>query len=121
MSGIRELNLKEIAMVSGGEGHGSEVARDRRDARDNASRNNPARNSNTPNYIYGSSTNCVDNMIIGAAGGAILGGFPGAAIGAASGAYAGQCIPGGSNSSNNGSKAGSNKCSGNGAVGTCKR
>ncbi len=29
MSEIRELSLNEIAMVSGGEGHGSEVNRDR--------------------------------------------------------------------------------------------
>ena len=31
MSEIRELSLNEIAMVSGGEGHGSEVNRDRQD------------------------------------------------------------------------------------------
>lgn len=33
MSEIRELSLNEIAMVSGGEGHGSEVNRDRQDAK----------------------------------------------------------------------------------------
>ncbi|MEB8194382.1 hypothetical protein QVN03_19825 [Raoultella terrigena] len=121
MSGIRELSLNEIAMVSGGEGHGSEVAQDKRDAKNNASRNNPARNSNVPNYIYGSSSNCVDNMLIGAAGGAVLGGFPGAVVGAANGAYIGQCYPGSSNSSSNGSNAGSNNCSGNSAAGTCNR
>lgn len=121
MLGIRELSLNEIAMVSGGEGHGSEVAQDKRDNRNNGSRLNPSRNSNIPNYIYGSSTNCVDNILIGAGGGAVLGGFPGAAVGAASGAYTGQCIPGSSNNSSNGSKAGSNNCSGSGAAGTCNR
>ena len=36
MSEIRELSLNEIAMVSGGEGHGSEVNRDRQDAKNAA-------------------------------------------------------------------------------------
>lgn len=36
MSGIRELSFNEIAMVSGGEGHGTEVNRDKQDARNAA-------------------------------------------------------------------------------------
>ncbi|HCI4584907.1 TPA: hypothetical protein NO892_005351 [Klebsiella variicola subsp. variicola] len=36
MSEIRELSLNEIAMVSGGEGHGLEVNRDRQDAKNAA-------------------------------------------------------------------------------------
>lgn len=121
MSTIRELSVNEIAVVSGGEGHGTEVERDKRAARDKAARNNSARNPNTPNYIYGSASYCADNMLVGAAGGAVLGGFPGAVVGAATGAYTGQCIPGSGGNSNNGSKAGTNNCSGNSMAGTCNR
>ncbi len=33
MSGIRELSLNQIAIVSSGEGHGTEVNHDRQEAR----------------------------------------------------------------------------------------
>ncbi|HCI6330670.1 TPA: hypothetical protein NPO68_005133 [Klebsiella pneumoniae] len=39
MSSIRTLTFEEITKVSGGEGHGSEWARDKRDAAMNASLN----------------------------------------------------------------------------------
>jgi hypothetical protein len=114
MSNIRELSFDEIASVSGGEGHGSEVAQDRRDARNSLGRN-------APNKIYGGTEKCVNNILIGAGGGAITGGLPGAAVGLVSGAYAGECLSGGGNGNGNGCKAGSNNCSSGNAASTCNR
>jgi hypothetical protein len=117
MSSIRELSFDEIASVSGGNGADSAD-------RDRALRNKSTGSSgNNSNKIYSSpsTTYCVDNMLVGAAGGAVLGGFPGAVVGLATGAYAGQCLAGSSNGNSNGGNAGSNKCSGNSAAASCKK
>lgn len=78
MSGIRELSLNEIAIVSGGEGHGTEVNRDRQEARLKGSTSYGGQaNGFQPNYAAGAaganmfndlSSNCGLGMIGGAAG-----------------------------------------------------
>ena len=120
MSNIKELSLSEIELVSGGNANGQDAG-ERSNYGNNNARNTLARNA--PRYIYSSPStiNCADNLIIGAAGGAVLGGLPGAAVGAASGAYTGQCFTSGASGNNNGNKAGSSKCSGNNVAGTCNR
>ncbi|HBY9717270.1 TPA: hypothetical protein OMS07_002122 [Klebsiella aerogenes] len=123
MPNIRELSLDEIALVSGGEGHGSEVNRDRREARNSGGLigGGSARKPNVPNYIYSGTGSCAAGIAGGAISGASSGTFVGFAGGVIGGAIAGQCLSGSSSGSNNGSNAGSKNCTGGGAAGTCNR
>ena len=78
MSGIRELSLNERAIVSGGEGHGTEVNRDRQEARSKGSTSYGGQaNGFQPNYAAGAAganmfndlrSTCGLGMIGGAAG-----------------------------------------------------
>ncbi|WP_241675645.1 hypothetical protein [Klebsiella indica] len=123
MTNIRELSFDEIAIVSGGEGHGSEVNRDKRDARNARNSLIQARPYNGPTYIYSdpSTVKCADAVFGGMIGGAIKGGVVGMARGTIGGAITGQCLSGGGNGNGNGSKAGSSNCSGSNVGGTCSR
>ncbi|WP_206752918.1 hypothetical protein, partial [Klebsiella pneumoniae] len=82
MSSIRTLTFEEITKVSGGEGHGSEWARDKRDAAMNASLNGAgAGYSAIPNidvvginaagkYVL-SNGQCITSVLLGAAQGIV--------------------------------------------------
>jgi hypothetical protein len=115
MSNIRELSFDEIASVSGGEGHGTEVNRERQDARNARSALTQARPYNGPNHIYSDpSTIACANSAFGA-----FGSLPN--IGRTAAKEVGaimQCVGGAS--SGNGNKAGTNHCGG-GIGGTCNR
>lgn len=70
MSEIRELSLNEIAMVSGGEGHGSEVNRDRQDAK-NAARGRSGAPATTANNAGIGIIAGTIGAIVGLAGGPV--------------------------------------------------
>ncbi|MGU3523726.1 hypothetical protein ACLBW2_11565 [Enterobacteriaceae bacterium C23F] len=123
MSNIKDLNFDEIALVSGGEGHGTEVNRERQEARNSGGLiGGSARKPNVPNYIYSDPAvkKCGDAVF-----GGLIEGIPGGPVSmgwnVAKGAIDGQCLSGSSNGNNNGGNAGSSNCSGNGAAGTCNR
>jgi hypothetical protein len=109
MSNIRELSFDEIALVSGGEGHGTEVARDRQDSRNRASTSYGGQaNGFQPNYAAAGGTgSCGPGTVAGLVGGiaaatVATGGLAagvGFVGGVASGMIGGQCFPSGSSSS----------------------
>jgi len=78
MSGIRELSFEEIALVSGGEGHGTEVNRDRQDARNAAQRGGsggaPVTTANKVGFvIIGGVLTAVASGLGGPVAGAVVG------------------------------------------------
>ncbi|WP_097163209.1 hypothetical protein [Enterobacter sp. CC120223-11] len=114
MPNIKDLNFDEIALVSGGEGHGTEVNRERQEARNSVVRN-------APTYIYSdpNTVKCANNVLGGLVSGIPKG--PGGMIsGVVGGAIKGDCL-GSSNSKSNGCNSGSSKCSGSNAASTCNR
>lgn len=123
MQNIRDLSIDEIALVSGGEGHGTEVNRDRREAKNSGGLigGGSARKSNVPNYIYGGTASCATGIVGGAVSGGSSGSLIGFAGGVIGGAIAGQCLSGSSSGNNNGGNAGSQNCNSGSAMGTCNR
>lgn len=84
MSSIRELSFDEIIKVSGGEGHGSEVAQDKRD-RMNAQRNSrggaPVTTANNVGFvIIGGTLTAIATIVGGPVPGAIVGTAVSAAV-----------------------------------------
>lgn len=115
MSSIKELSFDEIALVSGGEGHGTEVNRERQEAKNRLGRN-------APTHIYSdpSTIKCA-NAVFGGLVKGIPGGPGAMAWNVANGAVDGQCLSGSASGNNNGSNSGSNNCSSGGPAGTCNR
>lgn len=113
MSEIRELSFNEIAMVSGGEGHGTEVNRDRQDARNAArggSRGAPATTANNAGFVI---IGGVLTAVATGVGGPIVGTVVGTAFAAAS-----QSLP---NDNNNNRGGGSwHDTNPGGMVGQCR-
>lgn len=108
MSDIRELSFNELTLVSGGEGHGTQINRERQD---------PDFNSNN-RYNDPNVANC-NNGIIGGAIAGLSGGAVGMALGVVGGAIAGGCFNGSGNKNNNGCNAGSNNCNNGNAASKC--
>ena len=115
MSSIRVLSFDETAKVSGGEGHDSEVNRDKQEARNALNSLTQARPYNGPTHIYSdpSTVDCAN-----AAFGAFkslpnIGRTAAKEVGAIK-----QCVDGGN--TGNGNAAGTNKCGG-GVGSTCNR
>lgn len=120
MKNIRELNLSEIELVSGGGNSGDHEHNFDRHPESGA-RNTLGRNAPTHIYSDPSTSKCGDAVFSGMIGGAIKGGIVGMARGTIGGAGLGQCLSGGGNGNGGGNKAGSSKCSGSNIGGTCSR
>ncbi|MGY2971729.1 hypothetical protein ACVWWU_002133 [Pantoea sp. PA1] len=114
MSNIRELNLSEIALVSGGNANSGYEGPHARSNPKTGPQNTLSRNAPTHIYSDPSTVACANSAFGALASLPNIGRASAKMVGAAT-----QCLN--TNSSGRGQSAGSAHCSGNSASGTCNR